>query len=240
MANKFYQPGEQRRAKVNDLFATIAPRYDLINDLQSFWLHRLWKRKLIRLAAINPGERALDLCCGTGDISFLLAQAGAEVTGLDFSEAMLSVAQRRSADARLPREVQFIRGDAQNVAFPDNRFEVVTVGYGLRNLPSWERGVEEMWRVAKPGGRLLALDFGKPDNLVWRKLYFAYLKLFVPVFGKLFCGDFDTHGYILESLRNYPAQRGVEKKLKDMGAVDVRTINLLGGIMSINYARKCA
>ncbi|MDB6028155.1 MAG: ubiE [Verrucomicrobiales bacterium] len=237
MANKFYQPGEQRGAKVNDLFAAIAPRYDLINDLQSFWLHRLWKRQLIRLAAVKPGEHALDICCGTGDISFLLANAGAEVVGLDFSQAMLEVAATRNQKSHLSHP-GFIRGDAQAVPFPDNHFEIVTVGYGLRNLPKWSRGLEEMWRVAKPGGRLLVLDFGKPDNVIWRKLYFAYLKLFVPVFGKLFCGDFDTHAYILESLKNYPAQRGVEKKMKEIGCEEVRTINLLGGIMSINYAKK--
>jgi demethylmenaquinone methyltransferase/2-methoxy-6-polyprenyl-1,4-benzoquinol methylase len=238
MANKFYQPGEQRSAKVNDLFATIAPRYDLINDLQSFWLHRLWKRKLIRLADIEPGERALDLCCGTGDIAFLLAQKKAEVTGLDFSKAMLAVAEQRCEKAEVECDPLFMHGDAQSVPFPDNQFDVVTVSYGLRNLPNWKRGVEEMWRVAKPGGRLLALDFGKPDNAVWRKLYFTYLKLFVPIFGKLFCGDFDTHGYILESLKNYPAQRGVERQLREMGCEEIQTTNLLGGIMSINYAKK--
>jgi demethylmenaquinone methyltransferase/2-methoxy-6-polyprenyl-1,4-benzoquinol methylase len=239
MANKFYQPGEQRGAKVNDLFATIADRYDLINDLQSFWLHRWWKRKLIRLADPQPGNAALDICCGTGDISFLLRQKGATVTGLDFSNAMLGVARKRQeAGDQQQREIKFIQGDAQNLPFPDDQFAVVTVGYGLRNLPSWRRGLEEMWRVAKPGGRLLVLDFGKPDNAVLRKLYFAYLKVFVPVFGKLFCGDFDTHGYILESLKNYPAQRAVEQAMKELGCQNVRTINLLGGIMSINFGEK--
>ncbi len=237
MANKFYQPGEQRGAKVNDLFATIAPRYDLINDLQSFWLHRLWKRKLIALADVKSGDQALDLCCGTGDISFLLASQGAEVTGLDFSKAMLAVAEDRKQQGK-GTQPEFMHGDAQNLPFSEKSFDVVTVGYGLRNLPNWKRGVDEMWRVAKPGGRLLALDFGKPDNAVWRKIYFAYLKIFVPVFGKIFCGDFDTHGYILESLKNYPAQRGVEQYLRQLGGKDIRTINLLGGIMSINYAKK--
>lgn len=237
MGNKFYQPGEQRAAKVEDLFAAIAPRYDLINDLQSFGLHRAWKRRLIRLAQVKPGERALDLCCGTGDIAFALAGRGAEVTGLDFSQPMLDVALRRLADvAKNPP--RFLQGDAQNLPFPDAQFDVVTVGYGLRNLTSWERGLEEMWRVARPGGRLLVLDFGKPDNALLRRLYFLYLQFCVPLFGKIFCGDSATHAYILESLKHYPAQNGVAAKMRALQCRDVRIYNLLGGAMSINFGVK--
>ncbi|MEO6183673.1 MAG: ubiquinone/menaquinone biosynthesis methyltransferase, partial [Verrucomicrobiota bacterium] len=172
MANRFYKPGDERAAKVNDLFAKIAPRYDLINDLQSFGLHRYWKRRLLKLAKLKPGEKVLDLCCGTGDISFLLEDAGTAVVGLDFSEAMLAVAKERARfkgrhiNFRALSEIRnplFMHGDAQNLPFGDATFEVATVGYGLRNLASWERGLEEMWRVTKPGGRLLVLDFGKPD-----------------------------------------------------------------------------
>ncbi|MEO5804682.1 MAG: ubiquinone/menaquinone biosynthesis methyltransferase, partial [Verrucomicrobiota bacterium] len=236
--------------KVNDLFAKIAPRYDLINDLQSFGLHRYWKNRLLKLAKIKPGVRALDVCCGTGDISFGLANSGADVTGLDFSEPMLRVAKQRSVAAVCDRRrsekvtsghrppLQFIEGDAQNLPFGDSEFDVVTVGYGLRNLPSWERGLEEMWRVAKPGGRILVLDFGKPDNALWRKLYFSYLRWLVPIFGKLFCGDSATHAYILESLKNYPAQRGVEEKMRAMKCRNIRVINFLGGVMSVNYGEK--
>jgi demethylmenaquinone methyltransferase / 2-methoxy-6-polyprenyl-1,4-benzoquinol methylase len=235
VANKFYIEGEQRGEKVNDLFAQIAPRYDLINDLQSFGLHRAWKRRLVRMANVRNGERALDVCCGTGDIAFGLTRAGAEVTGFDFSEPMLSVARRRSADAANPK---FQQGDAQQLPFADNSFDVVTVGYGLRNLPSWEGGLREMHRVTRPGGRLLVLDFGKPNNSFWRSLYFAYLRRFVPVFGKLFCGDSATHAYILESLLHYPAQRGVAEKMRELGCRDADIVNLLGGAMSINYGVK--
>ncbi len=231
MANKFYQPGQERAARVEDLFATIAPRYDLINDLQSLGLHRHWKRKLIRLAEVKTGDRALDVCCGTGDISIALAAAGAEVAGLDFSAAMLAVAKKRSP-------IQFLQGDAMNLPFPDNSFDIVAIGYGLRNLSSWERGLEEMWRVAKPGARLLVLDFGKPDNSVWRQIYFAYLKWLVPLFGKIFCKDSATHAYIFASLQHYPAQRGVAEKMKTLGAADVHIHNLCGGAMSINFCRK--
>jgi len=114
----------------------------------------------------------------------------------------------------------------------------VTVGYGLRNLASWERGLEEMLRVARPGGRLLVLDFGKPDNALWRGLYFGYLRRIVPLFGKVFCGDSQTYAYILESLNRYPAQRGVAAKMQKMNCADVRVVNVLGGAMTINYGVK--
>jgi demethylmenaquinone methyltransferase/2-methoxy-6-polyprenyl-1,4-benzoquinol methylase len=271
MGNKYYQPGAERTEKVGDLFATIAPRYDLINDLQSFGLHRGWKRRLVRLAAPRPGERALDLCCGTGDIAFALARCGAEVVGLDFSEAMLAVARERG-EVQRPKspsplrcgaiepepkakadkgqkplallsaasEVLFIQGDAQQVPFPDNHFDIVTVGYGLRNLESWEAGLTEMQRVAKPGGRLLVLDFGKPENRLWRGVYLNYLRWIVPMFGKVFCRDSATYAYIFESLRDYPAQRGIALKMRELNCTDVCAINLLGGVMSINYGRKAA
>src|SRR6187401_2756736 len=117
MANRFYVEGEQRSEKVNDLFARVASRYDLINDLQSFGLHRAWKRRLVRMANVRPGERALDVCCGTGDIAFALARAGANVRAVDFSEAMLDIARRRMASARetLNRNPQFQRGDAEKI-----------------------------------------------------------------------------------------------------------------------------
>lgn len=239
MSNKYYVAGKERAERVEDLFATIAPRYDLINDLQSFGMHRWWKRRLVRMTDARAGERALDLCCGTGDVAFALAAAGCQVAGLDFSGPMLTVAEAR-ADKRAsaPGNPQFLVGDAQTIPFPDSSFEIVTISYGLRNLANWKRGLSEMLRVAKPGGRLLVLDFGKPDNAVWRWLYFAYLRWLVPVFGRLFCGDSQTHAYILESLRHYPAQHGVAAEMKAFGCADVRVVNLLGGVMSINYGRK--
>lgn len=237
MANKFYAAGEQRAEKVNDLFAAVAPRYDLINDLQSFGMHRLWKRKLIRMAAVKPGEKALDLCCGTGDVAFALVREGAEVLGVDFSGPMLAVAkQRQERDA--VDKVEFVRGDALHLPAADSSVDILTISYGLRNLADFEGGLREMLRVLKPGGRLLVLDFGVPDNRFWRFGYFQYLKWFVPVFGRLFCGDSDTHSYILKSLQHYPAQRGVEKLMQKLQCEQVRVENLLGGVMGINYGVK--
>jgi demethylmenaquinone methyltransferase/2-methoxy-6-polyprenyl-1,4-benzoquinol methylase len=233
MANPFYAPGAARADRVNALFARIAPRYDLINDLQSFGLHRRWKRRVIALAQVCPGERALDVCCGTGDLAFALARGGARVTGLDFTEPMLAVARQRAAQEGA---VDFVQGDAMKLPFADASFDVVTVGYGLRNLANWQGGLDEMVRVTRPGGRLLVLDFGKPDNALWRGFYFTYLRLFVPLLGLVFCGDAQAYAYILESLKHYPAQRGVEARLRALGLTEVRTVNLLGGVMSINFA----
>jgi demethylmenaquinone methyltransferase/2-methoxy-6-polyprenyl-1,4-benzoquinol methylase len=240
VASKFYVEGDARAARVEDLFATIAPRYDLINDLQSFGLHRLWKRRLIRLAGIRPGELALDVCCGTGDVAFALAAAGATVTGFDFSEPMRAVARNRARAVAPGASPVFQQGDALNLPFADASFDVVTISYGLRNLADFDRGVRELARVLRPGGRLLVLDFGKPDNALWRWGYFQYLRWLVPIFGRLFCGDGDTHGYILESLKKYPAQRGVDAKLAELGWTDRRVVNLLGGVMGISYGRRAA
>jgi demethylmenaquinone methyltransferase/2-methoxy-6-polyprenyl-1,4-benzoquinol methylase len=240
VSNAFYDAGEQRAAKVNDLFAAIARRYDLINDLQSFGLHRLWKRRVVKLAAVQSGNRALDLCCGTGDLALALAQRGAETTGLDFSPQMLEVAEnRRLQNLKLKTQnLKFIQGDAQQIPFPDNSFDIVTVGYGLRNLTSWERGLDEMFRVAKPGARLIVLDFGKPANALWRALYFAHLRCSVPLIGLLFCGNASAYAYILESLKHYPAQLAVAEKMRGLKLANVRVINLLGGAMAINYGEK--
>ena len=241
MSNVFYAPGEPRAAKVNDLFAAIARRYDLLNDLQSFGLHRRWKRRVAELAAAETGARALDLCCGTGDIAFALAHRGAETIGLDFSPQMLEVAAARSRKSEVgsrKRNPQFMQGDALQIPFPDNSFDIVTVGYGLRNLANWERGLDEMFRVARPGARIIVLDFGRPANALWRKIYFMHLKISVPFIGWMFCGNARAYAYILESLKHYPAQLAVAEKMRKLNLANVRIFSLLGGGMAINYGEK--
>ena len=239
MSNAYYAPGDQRAAKVNNLFARIARRYDFLNDLQSFGLHRLWKRRVANLAQIKNGDCALDLCCGTGDITFALAGGGAVSTGLDFSAQMLEVAAQRHGNSKLKiQNLKFLQGDAQAIPFPESSFDIVTVGYGLRNLTSWERGLDEMFRVARPGARLIVLDFGKPANALWRAVYFAHLKMSVPLMGWLFCGDASAYAYILESLKHYPAQLAVAEKMRALKLQNVHVINLLGGAMAINFGEK--
>lgn len=237
MANEFYAAGDRRAHQVRRLFATIAPRYDLINDLQSLGLHRHWKRRLVRLAGARPGLRTLDLCCGTGDVALALARQGGQVIGLDFCPAMLQVALRRAAAGGAVRP-DFLCADVLQMPFPDGTFDAVTISYGLRNLASFESGLREMRRVTRPGGRVLVLDFGKPRNAVWRALYFAYLRWCVPSLGRLFCGHADAYAYILESLNHYPAQEGVAELMRRDGFTDIRIVNLLGGIMSVNSGQK--
>jgi demethylmenaquinone methyltransferase/2-methoxy-6-polyprenyl-1,4-benzoquinol methylase len=240
---------------VQDLFTAIARRYDLINDLQSLGLHRRWKRRVIRLAGVQAGSRALDLCCGTGDLTYGLAACGARTLGLDFVGPMLAEAVRRGEAGRgvAPRRREpvrgkpssatlvsptFIRADALQLPFPDAQFDAITVGYGLRNLADFEAGLREMLRVAKPGGRVVVLDFGKPDGWLLRTVYFGYLRLVVPLFGLGFCGSADAYRYILESLQTYPAQHGVAALMSKLGFVQVRVVNLLGGVMSINLGER--
>lgn len=237
VSNAYYAPGETRATRVNDLFARIARRYDLINDLQSFGLHRNWKRQVVDRARVTPNAPALDMCCGTGDIAFALAQRGASVTGLDFSAQMLEVAAMRHSKTQVP-SLKFLQGDAQELPFAEASFDIVTVGYGLRNLTSWQRGVEEMHRVARPGARIIVLDFGKPPNALWRSIYFAHLKMSVPLIGLLFCGNASAYAYILESLKHYPAQLAVAEKMRELKMNNVQVINLLGGAMAINYGEK--
>ena len=234
MAEGYFSCDETRAERVKDLFDAIAPRYDLINDLQSFWLHRHWKRRLVSLAQPTFGQRALDLCCGTGDVTFGLAAHGVEVTGLDFSQAMLECATERNSSPK----VSFQRGDALNTGLPDNHFDIVTMAYGLRNLSDFEGGLREMYRVAKRGGRLLVLDFGKPSFGPWRWFYFTYLKWMVPMFGRIFCSDAPAYAYIHESLEHYPAQDGVAKVMRDIGCREVTIHRILGSAMTINVGVK--
>jgi demethylmenaquinone methyltransferase/2-methoxy-6-polyprenyl-1,4-benzoquinol methylase len=234
MANEFYDPGAQRGEKVRALFDRIARRYDLINDVQSFGLHRAWKRKVIELAAVKSGNSALDVCCGTGDIAWRLNRAGVDVTGLDFSPEMLVLAAKRKPASS---SIRFIQGDALKLPFADTTYDIVTIGYGLRNLASWEGGVTEMARVLKPGGRMVVLEFGRPDSRCWKTIYFAYLRMFVPVLGLIFCGNASAYAYILESLKHYPGQNAVLAKMQSLG-LDASNINILGGAMSITLGVK--
>ncbi|MGE3312013.1 MAG: bifunctional demethylmenaquinone methyltransferase/2-methoxy-6-polyprenyl-1,4-benzoquinol methylase UbiE [Limisphaerales bacterium] len=239
MPNRFYQEGAERADRVRDLFAAVAPRYDLINDLQSFGMHRLWKRRLVELAEVRPGEAALDLCCGTGDIAFALARSGAQVSGVDFSEPMLEVA-RRKMRASGPGEsgrgggVTFLQGDAEALPFEDVSFDLVTIGYGLRNLSDLDQGLREMARVTRVGGRLMILDFAFPSNALWRGLYKLHLRTMVPLLGRVFCGNAETHAYILESLRRYPGPAEISRRMEAAGWNSVRSWNVLGGVMTLH------
>jgi demethylmenaquinone methyltransferase/2-methoxy-6-polyprenyl-1,4-benzoquinol methylase len=231
---KYASSGPHKREQVERLFGAIAARYDLINDIQSLGFHRFWKRKLIRMAGIEPGEKVLDICSGTGDVAFGLAAQGARAVGFDFSAPMLAVAEKRNTRGN----VQFIRGDALQMPFRDESFDCVTISYGLRNLSSVEEGLRELLRVLKRGGKILILEFGKPVDSLVRSLYFFYLRAALPIYGKVFCGNRAAYSYILDSLKAYPGQVEIEKVLQTLGCSNSKVINLIGGTMSINFAEK--
>lgn len=239
-ANRYLKPGPERSAGVRALFAVIARRYDLVNDLQSAGLHRLWKRALVRLAAPRPGALALDVCCGTGDLSQALARRGASVVGLDFSGPMLHLAEARSRRAPAPRagRCRFVLGDAERIPCPDGAFDIVSAGYGLRNLSDWRLGLSELARVVKPGGRVLVLDFGRPENAVGRALVGAYLRYVLPVLGRIFLGDAEAYAYLFESLKNYPDPRELAAAMTESGLTNIRVVRHLGGLMTIHAAEK--
>jgi demethylmenaquinone methyltransferase / 2-methoxy-6-polyprenyl-1,4-benzoquinol methylase len=237
--NRYYAPGEGRAEKVHRLFARIARRYDRINDLMSWGLHRRWKRRLVSLVAPRSGEKALDLCCGTGDVARKLAagppDGACEVVGLDFTEEMLEIA-RKVTPGGLP--VSYRQGDALALPFPDASFDIVTCAYGLRNLADLDRGLSEAERVLRPGGRLASLEFGRPANPLWNKLYFAYLRAALPLFGLIFFGDPHTYGYIFATVSRFPGQRELASRMEDVGFASVAVHDSLGGAMGICVARK--
>jgi demethylmenaquinone methyltransferase/2-methoxy-6-polyprenyl-1,4-benzoquinol methylase len=186
------------------------------------------------VAKAQPGDRVLDVCCGTGDLAARFAEIGANVVALDFSVQMLERAVERHASSG---RIHCVRADASQLPFRDETFDIVTIGYGLRNLAEWESGVKEMSRVLKPGGRLIVLEFGRPNFAPWRSIYFAYLRLFVPVLGLVFCGNAAAYGYILESLKSYPGQEAVAKKMEALG-LTAGNSDILGGAMTITWGTK--
>jgi demethylmenaquinone methyltransferase / 2-methoxy-6-polyprenyl-1,4-benzoquinol methylase len=236
MGNPYYRPGTQRAGQVQALFGSIAGRYDLVNDLQSLGWHRYWKQRLVRRLELRPSHTALDVCCGTGDVAFRMRHMGARVVGVDFSLPMLRVALNRTR--RSGQEIGFVAGDSLKLPFAADSFDVLAISYGLRNLADFNAALAEFGRVLRPTGRLAILDFGKPANLVWRKLYFAYLRLAVPLFGRCCCGDAAAYAYILESLQHYPDADGIANLLRQGGWTDVEVDPLLGGVMSLHFARK--
>ena len=227
--NKYLSHGPDRASRVRKMFSRIAERYDLVNDVMSFGLHRRWKRQTVDMAiagAAGPTRRVLDLCCGSGDLCFLAERrAAGRVVGVDFTVPMLGVARRRKREGRSRSE--FVQADALALPFPDASFDAVTISYGLRNIADLPRALAEMRRVLAPGGRAVVLDFGKPDNWVVAALYRAFLRTTMPVVGWLFRGDPETYAYIPASLQQFPAQRGVKALMRDAGFSHVRYENRL-------------
>lgn len=227
---------ESKRRYVRRLFATIAGRYDLITVLLSYGRDRHWKRRVADLAGVTRDTKALDLACGTGDIAFALADRGAHVTGLDITPAMLELAR---AKPHAGPGVSFVVGDMMALPFADAVFDVVTTGYGLRNVPGITTAIAEIGRVLGPHGRFVSLDFNKPAQPLVRVVYLTYLTVVGSVLGFILHRDPDTYRYIPESIRRYPGAEGVVALLRQHFA-EVEHRPVLGGLMALHIARRPA
>ena len=223
--------GKQRY--VRRLFATIADRYDFITGFLSYGQDRRWKRRLIQLAHLQPSDCVLDLACGTGDIVSAAAPHVQRAIGLDVTHRMLQLARNRSGPAEAGH---YVTGDMLALPFPDRSFTVVTIGYGLRNVPDLQQSLREIRRVLAPHGRVLSLDFNRPSNPIVRGVYLIYLTIVGSALGFALHGDPDTYRYIPESIRNYPGAHGVARMMEELGFTDVRVVPVLGGLMAIHVA----
>ena len=228
---------DDKRRYVRRLFSTIADRYDLITVVLSFGLDQRWKRKLGALADIRPGLHALDLACGTGDIAYALRARGATTTALDITPRMLELAA-----AKRPRTDQpgWVAGDMMALPFGDARFDVVTTGYGIRNVPVLQVAIAEIHRVLKPGGLFLSLDFNRPSNGLVRAIYLSYLTMVGSALGLALHRDPDTYRYIPESIRRYPGAQAVCGILQAQGFANCEYLPVLGGFLAIHRAVRSA
>jgi ubiquinone/menaquinone biosynthesis methyltransferase len=225
-----------KRRYVRRLFATIADRYDFVTVALSYGQDKRWKQRLIRLADAGARTRALDLATGTGDIAFALAARGARVVGLDITRRMVDLA-RAKAPVGLAGP-SFLVGDMLTLPFSDASFDLVTTGYGLRNVPDLTAAIDEISRVLRPGGLLLSLDFNRPDAAPLRAVYLLYLTMVGGMLGWVLHRDPDTYRYIPASIRRYPGARAVVELMEARGFADVRYDPVLGGLMAIHQARK--
>jgi demethylmenaquinone methyltransferase / 2-methoxy-6-polyprenyl-1,4-benzoquinol methylase len=221
---------EGKRRYVKTLFATIADRYDFITVALSYGQDRRWKRRLVDLASPRPGARALDLATGTGDIASGLAARGARVVGIDITHRMIELARAKGVVANL------VQADMLALPFSASSFDIVTTGYGLRNVPDLSGAIDEIGRVLAPGGQVLSLDFNRPSNGVVRAAYLGYLTLVGAALGWILHRDADTYLYIPASIRQYPGADGVARLFESGGFRSVHTYPVLGGLMTIHHA----
>lgn len=233
-------PGEPTADRVHGIFALIADRYDLFNILSSFGVDRLWRRAAVRAANLDRTSRVLDVCAGTGDLSLALARQGApaEVVGTDFVPEMLAVAEEKAHGFAGQTQISFSVADAQDLPFPDASFDVVTVAFGVRNLPDRSANFAEVRRVLRDGGRYVILEFSRPVLAPWRWAYHLYLRAVIPAIGGLLTGDRGSFVYLNDSIRSFPPQTLLAAELRDAGFTSVTWENRTGGIVAIHTAVK--
>lgn len=223
---------------VRSMFDRISGRYDLMNRVMTMGIDARWRRAAIRAAAVDPSTRALDVCCGTGDISFLLAEAGAEhVTGLDFSPGMLEQAARRQRaldDQDVAGRIEFVEGDALALPFGDHSFDVVTVSFGVRNVESVPAAFAEFARVVRPGGRVVCLEITRPKTRTANAFYDVWFDRVVPVLGGIISRDRSAYTYLPESTRSFPRPPALAEILRAAGLGEVTWRMFGGGIVALH------
>lgn len=216
------------------MFDRIAGRYDLLNSLMTAGLHHSWRERAVDRAEVSPGSSVLDVCCGTGDLSFELAERispGGHVVGCDFSEPMLDLAREKAADRGVP--VRFEWADALELPYDEGRFDAVTVGFGVRNFADRDRGLSEMARVLRPGGRLVILEFTEPARPPFSTFYSLWFDRIVPVLGRLTPNP-DAYSYLAESVHSFPDPEGLAVKMDAAGFERIRWLLTAGGILAIH------
>ncbi len=230
-------PVTEKQKLVGAVFTSVAARYDLMNDLMSFGMHRLWKRHFVASSGVRAGDRVLDLAGGTGDIAALLLPrvgAGGSVVVGDINAAMLGVGRDRLTDRGLVRGLDWAQLDAEALPFADRSFDAVTIAFGLRNVTDKERALAEMQRVLKPGGRALVLEFSRVTAPTLAPLYDLHSFRVLPRLGQLIAGDADSYRYLAESIRKHPDQATLKSMMETAGFAHVQVRNLSAGIVAIH------
>jgi demethylmenaquinone methyltransferase/2-methoxy-6-polyprenyl-1,4-benzoquinol methylase len=226
---------------VADVFHSVASRYDLMNDLMSGGIHRIWKRFTIELSGVRKGHAVLDIAGGTGDLaarfSEIVGDTGRVVLA-DINDSMLQVGRDKLLDKGLQGNLEFVQADAQHLPFPDESFDCITIAFGLRNVTDKDLALRSMLRVLKPGGRLLVLEFSKPDSELLSKAYDAYSFRVLPLMGRLVANDSDSYQYLAESIRMHPDQDTLRDMMEDAGFTRCEYHNMTGGIVALHKGVK--
>ena len=231
---------DEKAKQVGGVFTSVANSYDVMNDAMSIGLHRLWKRILVEIAGIKNNDVVLDIAAGTGDIAKLISKQfpSSEIYVSDINNEMLSLGRERSIDEGFSNNTHFCQLSGEAIPFNDATFDVITIGFGLRNFTDKSAGLKEMRRCLKKNGRLLILEFSKPNNLLFSKVYDWYSFNVLPKLGALLASDSDSYQYLAESIRMHPDQENLKKLIVENGFEDCKFYNLLNGIVAIHVGYK--
>lgn len=232
---------EQKVSLVANVFHSVAAKYDLMNDVMSLGIHRLWKRFTIDCSGVRPGQHVLDLAGGTGDITALFSRrvgANGKVVLADINASMLQVGRDKLRDLGLVNNIEYVQANAEALPFADNSFDIVSIGFGLRNVTDKAAALRSMLRVLKPGGRLLVLEFSTPQHDWLAKVYDVYSFKLLPMMGKLVANDKESYQYLAESIRMHPDQETLKDMMEQAGFNQVSYHNLTGGIVALHRGYK--